>query len=70
MKTRTPTLQEIEEVVSYLPRLYAEGFTPIKRWCGGKNDKDDCHIMPWPEYEEIVEEFFRVITREYWSKNQ
>ena len=26
----------------------------------------DCYEMPWPKYEKIVEEFFRVITREYW----
>lgn len=67
MKTGTPTSQEIEELVSYLPLLYAEGFTPIKQWCGGKSDKGDYIIMPWPEYDEIVEKFFRVLTQECWT---
>ena len=67
MKTRLPTSQEIEELVSFLPRLYAEGFTPIERWGGGTKGQDGVFTMPWPEYDEVVEEFFRVASSECWS---
>jgi Family of unknown function (DUF6508) len=67
MKTRMPTLHDIEELVAFLPRLYAEGFTPIKRWRGGAEGPDGVLTMPWPEYDELVGEFFRVASRECWS---
>ena len=67
MKTRAPTSQELEELVSFLPRLHAEGFTPIKRWGGGTIDQDGVLTMPWPEYHEVVEEFSRVASGECWS---
>ena len=35
-----PTLQEIEALTAYLPRLYAEGFSPVKSWSGGEKRKD------------------------------
>lgn len=66
MKTRLPTAKEIEELVSFLPRLYADGFTPIRRWGGGNKDEDGVVIMPWPEYDKVVEEFFRVASEECW----
>ncbi|MCZ7570811.1 MAG: DUF6508 domain-containing protein [Ardenticatenaceae bacterium] len=66
MKTRLPTLQEIEELVAFLPRLYQEGFTPIKRWGGGAQGKDGVFTMPWPEYNTVVEDFFLVAASEWW----
>jgi Family of unknown function (DUF6508) len=67
MKSRMPTSNDIEELVSFLPRLYAEGFTPITRWHVGIKDQDGVLTMPWPEYDELVGEFFRVASRECWS---
>ena len=67
--SRNPTLREIEELVSFLPRLYAEGFTPIRRWGGGTRGADGVS-MPWPEYEEVVEEFFRVASSEWWMDDE
>jgi len=66
MKTRIPTSQEIEELVSFLPQLYAEGFTPIVRWGGGIKGQDGFLTMPRPEYNKVVEEFFRVASSECW----
>jgi len=66
MKTRLPTSQEIEELVAFLPRLYTEGFTSIKRWSGGTQGKDGLFTMPWPEYSKVVEDFFRVAASEWW----
>jgi hypothetical protein len=64
METRPPTSQEIEALVSFLPRLYAEGFTPIESWGGGTKDKGG--IFPMPDYHRDVLEFFRIASSECW----
>jgi len=56
------TLQQIEELTAFLPRLYAEGFSPIVSWSGGEKLKDGSFSMAYPNYNSIVEEFFRVIS--------
>ena len=61
-----PTSQEIEALASFLPRLYAEGFTPIESWGGGTRDKDGVFSIPWPNYHRDVSEFFRIASRECW----
>ena len=66
MKTRLPTLQEIDELIAFLPRLYAEGFKPIDEWGGGTVDEDGILLMPWPKYNKVVEEFFQHASRECW----
>jgi hypothetical protein len=66
MNTVIPTLQEIEELVAFLPRLCAEGLSPIKRWGGGTDD-DGIFTIPWPEYDEVVEGFFQVASSECWT---
>ena len=58
-KTLLPTLQDIETITSYLPRLYAEGFSPVVKWEGGKQ-KDGSFTLPYPQYDPLVEEFFRL----------
>jgi len=67
MKTQFPTSQNIEELISFLPKLYAEGFTPIKRWGGGTENEDGSFSIPWPEYDEVVYDFFRVASKECWQ---
>jgi hypothetical protein len=57
----SPTLQDIEKLTAYLPRLYAEGFSPVKQWNGGKQ-KDDTFTMPYPDYDPLVEEFYRTVS--------
>lgn len=62
MKTNPlPTLQDIEELTAFLPRLYADGFSPVIRWEGEKQ-KDDSFTLPYPHYNPLVEEFFRVVS--------
>jgi len=41
-------------------------FTPIKRWHGGTKGRDGFFTMPWPEYDKVVEEFFKVASAECW----
>jgi len=67
MKTGPPTPQEIAELISFLPRLDAAGFVPVKGWGGGKAGPDGAISMPWPEYDETVVEFFRAAGAECWS---
>jgi hypothetical protein len=61
-ETSLPTLQQIEELTAFLPRLYAEGFSPIDRWSGGEKLKDGSISMPYPNYNHLVEEFFRLVS--------
>jgi len=67
MVTRNPTPEEIEELIAFLPRLYKPGFSPVMKWHGGDKDDDGVITMPWPEYEPIVMEFFKVAEWECWT---
>ena len=60
-RTALPTRQDIEELTAFLPRLYAEGFSPILRWDGGEKLKDGSYSMHYPIYNQVVEEFFNVV---------
>jgi uncharacterized protein DUF6508 len=64
-----PTLQEIEVLTAYLPRLYAEGFSPVIKWNGGKR-KDGTYTMPYPDYDPLVEEFYRAVSGGGWLDYQ
>ncbi len=64
-KNRPPTLQEIEVLTAFLPRLYAEGFSPVTVWEGGKQD-DGTFTLPYPKYNSVVEEFFYNVASESW----
>jgi hypothetical protein len=59
---RLPTLEAIEKLTSFLPRLYAEGFSPILRWDGGEKQPDGSFTLPYPTYHPLVEEFFRLVS--------
>ena len=64
--SRLPTVKEIEALTAFLPRLYAEGFSPVLRWEGGEKRKDGSYSLPYPRYDPVVEEFFGVVSREGW----
>lgn len=55
-----PTRRDIEELTAYLPRLYAEGFTPVVHWNESEKRKDGSFSMPYPDYHPLVHEFFRL----------
>jgi hypothetical protein len=61
-KTPLPTLHDIEALTAYLPRLYAEGFSPVIKWEGGEKLKDGSYSIPYPSYNSLVEEFFRLVS--------
>ena len=62
---RQPSLQDIETLTAYLPRLYAPGFSAVVKWEGGKN-KDGTYTMPYPTYDPLVDEFFRAVSGGGW----
>jgi len=64
-KSRLPTLEEIETVIAYLPHLYADGFSPIQSWSGGKQNSDSMSL-PYPNYDPLVEEFFQHVAGDGW----
>jgi hypothetical protein len=64
-ETPLPTLQQMEELTAFLPRLYAEGFSPVLHWYGGKQ-KDGTFTLPYPDYGPLVKEFFSVAASECW----
>ena len=64
-KDHLPTLKDIETLTAFLPRLYAEGFSPVKNWNGGKQ-KDGTITLPYPDYDPLVEEFYRTISGGGW----
>ncbi len=64
-KSRLPTIQEIEALTAYLPQLYAEGFSPVLSWEGGKRD-NGTFTLPYPKYNSLVEEFFHIAASDCW----
>ena len=64
-KTGLPTSQEIDELIAFLPRLYAEGFSPVLGWEGGGKEKDGTYSLPYPKYDPFVEEFFGVVSKSW-----
>lgn len=69
-KSEFTTLAQIETLIGYLPRLYAEGFVPIERWDGGEKQIDGSFTMPYPKYNPLVEEFFTTISRDGWLDHE
>ena len=67
MKSRLPTEKEIAELLSFLPKLTADGFEPFRGWHGGPTEDGEAMAMPSPAYDKSVEEFFRVASRACWS---
>jgi len=65
-KDQLPTSHEIETLTAFLPRFYSDGFSSIESWGGGQKQKDGSISVPYPNYNPIVEEFFRLVSGEGW----
>ncbi len=55
-KSRQPTVKDIQELLAFSPKLYADGFEPIKHWTGGGN-KDGTDSFAYPIYDKLVDDF-------------
>jgi len=65
MKSPTPTVSDIDELLSYLPVLYENESEPIPRWHDG--DKIDAAALLFgPEYDKVVKQFFNAAAKECW----
>jgi hypothetical protein len=56
-----PTVEEIDRLTAFLPKLYAEGFSPVQEWEGGERLEDGSLTFPYPRYHPLVEEFFAAV---------
>ena len=67
MQAVDPTSADFDRLITFLPILYADGFRPIRYWGGGNKTEDGVIVMPWPEYEEAVDQFFYAASDECWK---
>ena len=64
-RTPQPTARDIENLLAFLPRLYADGFTPIKS-VHTRGADGEIVAFPWAEYDDVVNEFTDCIRRDCW----
>ena len=62
----TPKPKDIQEMVSFLPRLYQDGFKPIKKWEGGILQNDGSYNTPYPRYRPEVIAFYKIAMKSIW----
>lgn len=63
-----PTKEDIDKLTAFLPRLYAERFSPVREWKGGERTEDGAITMPWPDYEPVVRDFFKAAAAPCWTQ--
>lgn len=66
MKTPSPTQSEMDQLISFLPKLYAEGFEPVKKSSEATVQEDGAIDLDPPEYDERVTEFFQAASKDAW----
>ena len=64
-RTQQPTARDIRDLLAFLPKLYADGFQPIRDWAGGGKE-DGVLVIPYPEYDQTVSDFVDTIVRDDW----
>jgi hypothetical protein len=63
---KLPSRREIDELIAFLPRLTADGFSPVREWSGGEKQADGAYVMPWPVYDKVVKELFEAAGQDCW----
>lgn len=67
MNTRLPTLQEIEALLAFLPRLQAQKCGLVQGWHDGSVQTQDAILVSFtPVYSDVVQDFFRIAAGECW----
>ncbi len=66
MNMVTPTVEDFDELLAFLPILYADDFKPILEWRGGNRTEAGTITASWPKYNNAVEAFFSLAARECW----
>lgn len=62
-----PSPKDIERLVAFLPRLYAQREGPIVTWHDRTEVSPGVLTLPWPEYGPAVMQFMKEASRECWS---
>ena len=60
-----PSVQDIEALAEFIPRLYGRDAQPTGRLVGGRK-ADGTLTMPWYEYNDTVEDFMGAIINAGW----
>lgn len=60
MNRDSPSLQDIDELLAYIPILHSEGFETIRNW------QFETDAFPNPNYNPVVERFFRCASKQCW----
>lgn len=63
MKSPSPTRSDFDEILNYLPLLYAAGFSAVKSRCA----EESLPSIAWPVYEPIVQQFFDIAGQACWA---
>jgi hypothetical protein len=68
MKKTTPlaSLQEMDELLAFIPVFSDKDFNPIISWHGGVKKEDGVITLPFPEYDQITVNFFMLLSKECW----
>lgn len=66
MKTPCATQSEIDQLISFLPRLYAEGFEPVKTSSGPRGQENGVIVIAPPDYDDQVTAFFQAASKDAW----
>jgi len=64
-----PTQAKIDELFAFLPVFSEAEYQPIRQWHGGPIGPRE-FLMPWPEYDDAVEAFIRVASKDSWSNRR
>ena len=65
MQSPCPSMDEMDELVAFLPKLYAEGFDPVKRMSTLTKGEDGVLSLSPPEYDPVVQQLMQVASREW-----
>lgn len=63
-RSPTPTPDQIDELVAFLPKLYAEGSETLKEMVS--EDPDESLVFPHAIYSDVVYEFVGVASQKHW----
>ena len=69
MLENTPTQDDIDKLLAYLPLFDKPGRQFVKRWTGGEKLGELSFNVSYPVYEEDVEDFFRLASQPCWNKS-
>lgn len=67
MKSKRLSYSDINELVSYGPRLYPKSGAITATWHEMKKNNDGTFTLPQPEYPEVAQKFFKSAARDCWS---